>query len=298
MRCQTPRRETTGGSMRAGRAVLTRGVAAAMCMWVIGVAPAAAQDTGRVFPEPKDSTDFITRGPKYAPEQFKTGMLELQKRYPRYLRFSTIRQEMHQPLAVSVGEDGVPAWDPKDTGDGQDFEVVTVTDSQSPIPDKDKGYVLFTSAHAAEFCGRESIPRLFEDLVEMVTTKPGTMLDGGTGIDGKHLQISVADLLKHDKLIFIDVSPDGWAFGEKGGARGARPYDQANGAGVNGTRLACQDGWIFPDDPVLRANGYSTMTQPEGIATTQSLRMLRQTGLKGRPFAASMGWHGRAAVGA
>src|SRR3954451_15670440 len=282
--------------MRAGRGVLTRGVAA----WVLlfAASPAAAQDPARVFPEQKDSMDFITRGPKYAPEQFKTGMLELQRRHPRYLRFSTIRQEMHQPLAVSVGEDGVPAWNPKDTCDSQDFEGVTVTDSRSPVPDKDKGYVLFTSAHAAEYCGRESIPRLFEDLVEMAATKPHTMLDGGTGIDGKHLRISVASLLKHDKLIFIDVSPDGWVFGEKNGVPGLRLYDQSNGAGVNGNRLAYQDGWIFPDDPVLRANGYSTETQPEGIATTQYLRQIRATELKGRPFAASMDWHGPAPVGA
>jgi Zinc carboxypeptidase len=279
----------------------SRGVVMLLAACVAGpvaAAPAAAQDQGRVFPEPRDSTDFITRGPKYAPEQFKNGMLELQKRYPRYLRFSTIRQEMHQPLAVSVGEDGVPAWDPKDTGDGQDFEVVTVADSRSPVPDKDKGYVLFTSAHAAEYCGRESIPRLFEDLVRMVSTKPHTMLDGGTGIDGKHLTISVANLLKRDKLIFIDVSPDGWVAGEKNGVPGLRLYDQSNGAGVNGNRLAYQDGWIFPDDPVLRANGYSTETQPEGIATTQYLRHIRETELKGRPFAASMDWHGPAPVGA
>src|SRR3954471_19647628 len=254
--------------MSSGRGVLTRGAGVGMLLaacvaGAAAVSPAAAQGTARVFPEPKDSTDFITRGPKYAPEQFKTGMLELQKRYPRYLRFSTIRQEMHQPLAVSVGEDGVPAWDPKDTGDGQDFEVVTVTDSQSPVPDKDKGYVLFTSAHAAEYCGRESIPRFFEDLVELADSKPDTILDGGTGIDGKPLKISVAELLKRDKLIFIDVSPDGWVFGEKYGAPGMRLFDQSNGAGVNGNRLAYQDGWIFPDDPVLKSEGYSTETQPE-----------------------------------
>jgi hypothetical protein len=290
--------------MSADRGVLTRGAAgicallAACVAGAAGVSTAAAQDQGRVFPEPSESTDFITRGPKYAPEQFKTGMLELHKRHPRYLTYSTIREEMHQPLAVSVGEDGVPAWDPKDTKDGQDFEVVTVTDAQSKVPDKDKGYVLFTSAHAAEYCGRESIPRLFEDLVELADSKPETMLDGGTGIDGKPLKISVGDLLARTKLIFLDVSPDGWVFGEKNGVPGARLYDQSNGAGVNGNRLAYQDGWIFPDDPVLRSNGYSTMTQPEGIATTQYLRQLRERELKGRPFAASMDWHGPAPVGA
>src|SRR3954470_19615577 len=233
--------------MSASRGVLVL-LAACAAGVVAAAAPAAAQDQGRVFPEPRDSTDFITRGPKYAPEQFKNGMLELQRRHSRYLSFTTIREAMHQPLAVSVGEDGHPPWDPADTGDGQDFEVVTVTDSQSPVPDEDKGYVLFTVAHAAEFCGRESIPRLFEDLVTLADSKPDTMLDGGTGIDGQHLELSVADLLARTKLIFVDVSPDGWVFGEKNGAPGARLYDQSNGAGVNGNRLAYQDGWIFPDD--------------------------------------------------
>ena len=39
--------------------------------------PAFAQEQGRVIPEPSVSTDFITRGPKYAPEQFKTAMKNL-----------------------------------------------------------------------------------------------------------------------------------------------------------------------------------------------------------------------------
>src|SRR4051812_14210125 len=151
--------------MTANRGALM--LLAACLAGAVTAAQAVAQDQGRVFPEPRDSTDFITRGPKYAPEQFKEGMLELQRRHPRYLSFTTIREAMHEPLAVSVGEDGVPAWDPRDTGDGQDFEVVTVTDKQSPVPDAEKGYVLFTSAHAAEFCGRESIPRFFEDLVTL-----------------------------------------------------------------------------------------------------------------------------------
>jgi len=265
----------------------------------VAVAPqVSAQEEERVLPEPRDSSDFITRGPTYAPEQFKDAMLELQRRHPRYLRFSTIREEMHEPLAVSVGEDGLPPWDPQDTGDGQDFEVVTVTDAQSPVPDEEKGYVLFTVAHAAEYCGRESIPRFFEDLVTLADTNPDAILDGGTGIDGTPLKLTVADALARTKLIFIDVSPDGWVAGEKNGAPGARLYDQSNGAGVNGNRLAYQDGWIFPDDEVLKDNGYSTMTQPEGIVTTQYLRQIREQELGGRPFAASMDWHGPAPVGA
>lgn len=257
-----------------------------------------AQEAERVFPEPADSTDFITRGPKYAPEQFKEGMLELQRRHPRYLRFSTIREEMDEPLAVSVGEDRKAPWDAEDTGDGEDFYVVTVTDSQSPVPDEDKGYVLFTVAHAAEWCGRESIPRFFEDLVTLADTAPDTMLDGATGLDGTPLEISVGEALERTKLFFVDVSPDGWVRGERNTYGASRQYSQANGAGVNSNRVAYQDGWVFPDDEVIRGNGYSTMTQPEGIVPTHYLRQIRETELKGKPFATSMDWHGPLPVGA
>ena len=258
----------------------------------------AAQEAGRVFPEPRDSTDFITRGPKYAPEQFKEGMLELERRYGRFIDFTTIREAMDEPLAVSVGEDGVPAWDPEDTGDGEDFSVVTVTDSKSPIADEDKGYVLFTVAHAAEWCGREAIPRFFEDLATQAATAPDTPLDGASGLDGKPLQITVGDALQRTKLLFVDVSPDGWITGEREAYGPSRQYGQSNGARVNSNRVAYQDGWVFPDDEVIRGNGYSTMTQPEGIVTTEYLRRIRETELKGRPFATSIDWHGPLPVGA
>ena len=274
-------------------------VLSALLAVVVGDLPQPlAQEAGRVFPEPADSTDFITRGPDYAPEQFKEGMLELQRRHPRYLKFSTIREEMNEPLAVSVGTDRVPPWDPEDTGDGQDFYVVSVTDSQSPVPDEDKGYVLFTVAHAGEWCGRESIPRFFEDLVTLADTAPDTILDGATGLHGEPLEITVAEALERTKLLFVDVSPDGWVAGERNAYGPSRQYSQANGAGVNSNRVAYQDGWVFPDDEVIRGNGYSTMTQPEGIVPTTYLRHIRKTELKGKPFATSMDWHGPLPVGA
>ena len=55
---------------------------------------------------------------------------------------------------------------------------------------------------------------------------------------------------------------------------------------------------MFPDDEVIRGNGYSTMTQPEGIVTTEYLRRVRETSCKGRPFATSIDWHGPLPVGA
>ena len=267
---------------------------ALLVLVALGVPSQGATQTGRVFPEPRDSSDFLSR------QQFREGMAELERRYPRYLDFTTVRQEMNQPYAVSVGPDGVPAWDPEDTGDGRDFFVASLTDST--VPDQGKEYALFTVAHAAEWCGRESMPRFFEDLLILARTNPDARLRGFTGLDGVPLNMTVGEALRQTKLLFVDVAPDGWAAGDSSGADlGAtsyREYDQYNGAGVNGNRVAYQDGWVFPDDPVIRGNGYSTMTQPEGIAVTQYLRQVREQQLGGRAFATSMDFHGPAPVGA
>ena len=138
-------------------------VAAVLVLVGLLPGPATPQTADRVFPEPIDSTDFITHGPDYAPEQFKEGMLALQEAFRRWIEFTTVREELGSDLAVSTGEDGVPAWHPEDTGDGQDFQVVSVTDRT--VPDADKEFVLFTVSHAAEWCGREAMPRFLEDLV-------------------------------------------------------------------------------------------------------------------------------------
>lgn len=280
----------------AGALLLLLGSVAALA-----APPATAQtQLPRVFAEPRSSLDFITHGPRHAPEQLADGMRELQRRHGRFLRFSTIRKETDQPLAVSVGPDGVPAWDEADTGDGEDFYVVTVTDTS--VPDDDKEYALFTVAHAGEWCGREAVPRFFEDLVTTAAHAPDTLLDGASGLDGTPLSLSVGDALRRTKLIFVDVAPDGWVEGDRavvpGPAGLVRSFSQSNGAGVNGNRVAFQDGWVFPDDEVIRGNGYSTATQPEGIVTTRYLRGLRDRELRGRPFATSMDFHGPLPLGA
>lgn len=300
------------GEPRPGRRSWSRGtrttlLAVAVTSLLAGLlpVPGAAQTSGeeRVFPEPVDSTDFITRGPEYAPEEFRLGMEELEARHGRYLEFTTIREELDEPLAVSVGADGVPAWHSDDTGDGLDFYVAALTDSESLVPDEDKGYVLFTVAHAGEWCAREAVPRFFEDLLELAESAPETVLEGGVGLDGEEVEITVGEALERTKLLFVDVAPDGWVAGERnavalGPVGVQRQYSQSNGAGVNSNRVAYQDGWVFPDDEVIRSNGYSTMTQPEGIVTTQYLRQVREEELGGRPFATSMDFHGPAPVGA
>jgi hypothetical protein len=255
----------------------------------------------RVFAEPRDSVDFITHGPTYEPEAFKNGMLALEDAFPRWIDFTTVREELGEPLAVSTGEDGVPAWDPADTRDGQDFQVVSVTDRS--VPEADKQYVLFTVAHASEFCGREGIPRFLEDLVRWAATDPDHVLDAGVGErGGSRLEISVAELLRRTNLLFVDVSPDGWVQGDKDdtevAGRHGRLFGTYNGAGINSNRVAFESGWVVPDDDVIRSAGYSTLTQPEGIAPTTYLRRLRDEVLGSRPFAASVDFHGPLPVGA
>ncbi|MGH2793106.1 MAG: hypothetical protein ACRDKG_02265, partial [Actinomycetota bacterium] len=232
---------------------------------LLGLLPiqAPAQVPERVFPEPIDSTDFITHGPDYASEQFKEGMLSLQGAFPRWIEFTTVRDELGTDLAVSTGEDGVPAWHPEDTGDGQDFQVVSVTDRT--VPDAGKEFVLFTVSHAAEWCGREAMPRFLEDLVRWAEDDPDRRLDAGVGTRGEdRLEATAAEVLARTNLIFIDVAPDGWVAGDRDhaglAAVNTRSYSQYNGAGINGNRVAYELGWVFPDDPVIRSIGYSTLT--------------------------------------
>ena len=251
--------------------------------------PSSADSHARLFPEPAETDDFLLFS------EFPDKARQLKDRYPGYVDVTTISAELGDDHAVSVGRDGVPAWDRDDTGDGLPFRVVTVTDKS--VSDEEKGYVLFTVAHAAEFCGREGIPRFLEDLLTWAETEPDRLIDGGTGITTDDRQITVADLLATTKLYFVDVAPDGWESGEDG-EKGRRSFTTTNGAGMNNNRIAYQDGWVFPDDPVIRGNGYSVLTQPEGAAVTEYLKSIRESELDGRPFAAAMDFHGPLPLGA
>ena len=251
--------------------------------------PSSAQSHERVFTEPAETNDFLLFS------EFPDQARQLRERYPDYVEVTRIDAELRDKNAVSVGRDGVPAWDREDTGDGLPFRVLTVTDRS--VPDAGKGYVLFTVAHAAEFCGREGIPRFLEDLLIWAEDDPDRVIEGGTGITGHDREITVAELLATTKLYFVDVAPDGWEAGEDG-EKGRRSFRTTNGAGMNNNRIAYQDGWVFPDDPVIRKNGYSVLTQPEGAAVTQYLRGVRDEELGGAPFAAAMDFHGPLPLGA
>src|SRR5687767_5022956 len=96
---------------------------------------------GRVFLEPTRSVDYIQWQDEFVP-----GMKLLEKLYPGYLDFFSVDEALDDPRAVSLGADGVPAWEKKDTKDGLPFHVAVVTDES--VPDRKKEYVFMTNGHA------------------------------------------------------------------------------------------------------------------------------------------------------
>lgn len=246
---------------------------------------------GRTFLEPLLSYDFIQFGDKGEGE-FAGGMKLLEKLYPRYLDFTTVADEIGDKNAVSVGADSFPPWHAKDTGDGLPMHAAIVTDTR--VPDRNKEYVALMASHQAEPCGREAMWRFLEDLLIDAGSNSDTLYDNATGQNDKTIEMTASELLKRTKIYFVSPSPDGWRSGDFPEPMG---YSQYNGAGINSNRVAYQDGWSFPPDPVLYQQGYTTLTQPEGAATTEWLKAVREKELNGRPFAVGMDVHGPAPAG-
>ncbi len=244
---------------------------------------------GRVFLEPTTSVDFIQWQDEFIP-----GMELLEKLYPDYVDFTSIDKELRDDRAVSHGLDGQPAWHPDDSGDGLPFHLTIVTDES--VPDRGKEYVFLTNAHAAEPCGREGDIRYLEDLLIWRSTDPDHELNAATGLSGKEKKVTVEELLARTKIFFVDTVPDPWSAGDRTNGGNAN-YSNGNYAGFNTNRVAFHDGWVFPDEPSLFSNGYTTLTQPEA-AIVKYFERVRRVELKGRPFAAAADMHGPLPVGA
>ncbi len=289
---------------RSGKHGLRRAGAAVVAMaFAIGVFPTAASATpvattreeheryGRVFLEPRTSIDYIQ-----FTDEFSKGTELLEELYPRYMTFTTIDKELRDKNAVSIGPDGVPAWDSGDSGDGLPFHLAIVTDEK--VPDRNKEYVFLTNSHAAEPCGREGDLRFLEDLLIWRTTDPDHKLDDATGLTGETHEITVKELLEKTKIYFVNTSPDGWVSGDRQNGGNTLGWSNFNYAGINSNRVVFHDGWVFPDDETLYQNGYTTLTQPEGAAIVKYFDRVRAKELRGRPFAAAADMHGPLPVGA
>jgi hypothetical protein len=243
---------------------------------------------GRVFLEPTQSVDYIQWQNEFVP-----GMNLMEKLYPRYLDFFSVDDALNDKRAVSIGADGTPPWGSDDTKDGLPFHVAVVTDES--VPDREKEYVFLTNGHAAEPCGREGDLRFIEDLLIWRTEEPGHKLNDATGTTGKAHKISVKELLEKTKIYVVDTVPDAWFAGDRENGGHLNYSNYSNGFNTN--RLAFHDGWVFPDNPTLFKNGYTTLTQPES-AIVKYFEKVRRKELHGRPFAAAADMHGPLPVGA
>ena len=105
--------------------------------------PQQAAVLGRVIQEPLRSTNYLQLTGKGGVEEFAPAFRLLQRLYPRYIRLSTVADELHDPLAVSTGKDGIAAGAPGDTHDGLPLYVITLTDRQ--VLARTKVFVTVTS---------------------------------------------------------------------------------------------------------------------------------------------------------
>lgn len=137
---------------------------------------------GRVIPEPMQSVNYLQFGSNGSEPEFGDALAELQRIYGRYVRLTTVADELHDPNAVSTGLDGIPAGMPGDTGDGHPLYVVILTDRS--VPDAGKQYVSLMFAHSAEPCGREGELRSIEDLAKGAAEGSPTLYDDGKGTTG------------------------------------------------------------------------------------------------------------------
>ena len=233
---------------------------------------------GRVIPEPMKSVNFLQLDPAAGDKELDDAFNLLQRMYPRYISYTTVAKALHDPRAKSSG--------------GHPLPVITVTDRR--VPDRNKQYVLLTFAHSAEPCGREGVLRAAEDLALAATKAPNTTYDDGR-LGGVSHKFTARELLQRLKIYIVVTSPDGWVEGDVGNGDGQ--YSQYTANGINSNRVAYQTGWVF-STPLLKRHGYTTATQPEGIAVTRLMRRIRDKELHGRPFAAAADIHGPLPTGA
>ena len=262
----------------AAASLLTISAATAVVATPVAANKQQAQLLGRVIPEPIKSTNYIQFAPAAGERELDTAYNLLQKTYPRYITYTTIAKQLHDPRAVSSGGNPLP--------------VIIVTDKS--VPDTNKQYVLLTFAHSAEPCGREGVLRSAEDLAIAATTAPNTTYDDGN-LGGISHKFTARQLLQRLKIYIIVTSPDGWVQGDVGNGDGQ--YSQYTANGINSNRVAYQTGWVF-STKLLKSHGYTTATQPEGISVTRYLRDVRARELHGRPFAAAADIHGPLPTGA
>src|SRR5690242_17574828 len=104
------REVTMRGNVRliAAAGLLVVSAATALSATPVAANKQQAQLLGRVIPEPLKSTNFIQFAPATGERELDTAYNLLQKTYPRYITYTTIAKQLHDPRAVSSGGNPLP----------------------------------------------------------------------------------------------------------------------------------------------------------------------------------------------
>lgn len=212
--------------------------------------PPLAACGGRIFPEAALSRAYIqyTADPRGFKE-YQHGLEYLAMKYPRWVTLTTL-DKLYGEDAKSVGPDLKRTYDPADTGDGREIQVLKVTDNL--VPDEGKKSLMFSlSVHGTEGGGREGGPRVAEDLA-MAAVNGGKIADGydnytsTTGKTAKLNSYEVRDVLAQEVVYFVSMNPDGWAMGDLWNKPAPGLFNRGNQLGTDLNRQMPTIGSINP----------------------------------------------------
>lgn len=218
----------------------------------------AQEVTGRVFPEARETNDFVSYF------EAREGVQLLEEQAPDLLEYHEIGRSRGW-LNLQTGE-----------REPQPVFAVTVTDETSDVPESERSNLLFQlSIHGDEKGGREGGLRVIEDFV----------LAHQTGEDVRKVTQTRLDMLEHQRLIFVFANPDGWTHEEvqyrhndacstsatcEGSSGGGQ--DQAGEPGVEGgdfVRVNANGTDLNRQAPVVGyvAEDHRTLEEPSTYAT-------------------------------
>lgn len=197
---------------------------------------------GRLFPDPEVVTDFIqfTDG--------ECGLMTLQDRYPDLIEVKKIGESVGWQNLFTQSHDRLPVY------------AVELTDQS--VEEKRGSLVFIVSVHGNEKGAREGLLRAIEDLL---------IEDGMYDRVSEATGVSVSEVLKELRLVFVFVNPDGWAhampeYRFTGTAATGFIRQNANGTDLNRQYPTIGNPWPTPPmvEPEVRAavEYYESLPEP------------------------------------
>lgn len=290
------------------------GTAAAQQQNPVATNDASYMVFGRAFPDPQGcGVNPIDEVPAISPwakgnvcaTQFLTydevlaGTRYLESKHSRYLKVIRLDEAYDDPELRSAGipknlvvdQDGNPQ--PVDR-QRRPLYLFKVTDSQSPIPEKDRRhFVISMSIHGIERAGLEGGIRAMEDLVTWAHCETDAASAPACQNEGPFPKKIVetptnkpvptaGETLKNAVIYFFDANPDGWGRGEV--SNGGVFFQRYNGNSVDINRDWPTMGYTY--------RPFSPDSEPETRAFGKVLQGIKRQTTEGR-FTGGIDLHGQ-----